>query len=97
MSGPSGLLNNGTQESSWQTSVRQWGTAADVVAGNEWFAKLSLDPKIQSDRYARPRSLELREVISEVADDLLDLTEWDIDEEEGGEGAESLLRKYPPV
>ena len=47
------------------------------------------------ERWLRP--LELREVISEVADDLLDLTEWDIDEEGGGEGAESLLRKYPPV
>ncbi len=47
------------------------------------------------ERWLRP--LELREVISEVADDLLDLTEWDIDEDGGGEGAESLLRKYPPI
>jgi len=46
------------------------------------------------ERWLRP--LELREVISEVADDLLDFTEWDIDEDGDGEGAESHFRKYPP-
>jgi len=46
------------------------------------------------ERWLSP--LELRDVIAEVADDLLDFSGWDIDGEGGGEGGESLLAKYPP-
>jgi len=41
--------------------------------------------------------LELREVISEVANDLFEFSEWKIEEEGSGEVAERILSKYPPV
>lgn len=47
------------------------------------------------DRWLNP--LELREAISELGDDLFTFTEWEVDGDGGGELAERILRKYPPV
>lgn len=47
------------------------------------------------DRWLNP--LELRGVISEMGNDLFDFGKWKVDWEEGGEYAERIMRKYPPI